>query len=423
MPYIGSGVSQFNTADSLTVSGTSTLSGNVSIPDSTQLIFGDGSDFKISHNGSKTKLEDTGTGNLEIRGTNIEFYSGDGGETLAKLTDDGAAELYHNNTKRIETSATGVDITGGFTATDGCTITTTGSEELNLELISTNADANKGPVISFHRNSSSPANSDTLAELNFNGENDASEKIDYVDMFATSHNVADGSEEGGLTIRSMVGGTLRNRMTMYGSTTKFNDDSQDIDFIVESNGNANMLFIDGGNDRVLIGGNGAVISSSSKLGVHGRIDASVSGTTPLSLNRSGSDGVIIDFGNDGSFGIGNVSVSGSSVAFNTSSDYRLKQGVEDMTGAIDRVKALAPKRFQFIKDANTTVDGFLAHEAQAVVPEAVTGSKDEVDDDGNAVMQGIDQSKLVPLLCAALKESIAKIETLETKVAALEAGS
>ena len=50
------------------------------------------------HNGSKTKIEDVGTGNLEIRGTNIEFYGGDGGETLAKLTDDGAAELYHNNT-------------------------------------------------------------------------------------------------------------------------------------------------------------------------------------------------------------------------------------------------------------------------------------------------------------------------------------
>mgnify|MGYP003136270334 CR=1 FL=1 len=116
MPYIGSGVSRFNTADSLTVSGTSTLSGNVSIPDSTQLIFGDGSDFKISHNGSKTKLEDTGTGNLEIRGTNIEFYSGDGGETLAKLTDDGAAELYHNNTKRIETTSSGVGVAGKIEA-------------------------------------------------------------------------------------------------------------------------------------------------------------------------------------------------------------------------------------------------------------------------------------------------------------------
>ena len=93
-----------------------------------------------------------------------------------------------------------------------------------------------------------------------------------------------------------------------------------------------------------------------------------------------------------------------------------------MTGAINRVKQLAPKRFNFIADADTTVDGFLAHEAQAVVPESVTGIKDEVDDDGNAVMQNIDQSKLVPLLVGALKESIAKIETLEAKVAALEAG-
>jgi hypothetical protein len=79
------------------------------------------------------------------------------------------------------------------------------------------------------------------------------------------------------------------------------------------------------------------------------------------------------------------------------------------------VKQLAPKRFNFIADADTTVDGFLAHEAQAVVPEAVTGTHNEVDDDGNAVMQGIDQSKLVPLLTGALQEAIAKIETLETE--------
>ena len=65
----------------------------------------------------------------------------------------------------------------------------------------------------------------------------------------------------------------------------------------------------------------------------------------------------------------------------------------------------------------------MEHEAQAVVPEAVSGTKDEVDDDGNAVMQGIDHSKLVPLLTGALREAIAKIETLETKVAALESGS
>lgn len=113
---------------------------------------------------------------------------------------------------------------------------------------------------------------------------------------------------------------------------------------------------------------------------------------------------------------------GTGVNYNTSSDHRLKENVADMTGAIDRVKSLAPKRFNFIADADTTVDGFLAHEAQAVVPEAVTGTHNEVDDDGNAVMQGIDQSKLVPLLTGALQEAIAKIEALETKVAALEAG-
>jgi hypothetical protein len=119
--------------------------------------------------------------------------------------------------------------------------------------------------------------------------------------------------------------------------------------------------------------------------------------------------------------VGTIQTSGSSTAYNTSSDYRLKENVADMTGAIDRVKALAPKRFNFIADADTTVDGFLAHEAQAVVPEAITGTHNEVDDDGNPVYQGIDQSKLVPLLTGALQEAIAKIEALETQRADLEA--
>ena len=118
--------------------------------------------------------------------------------------------------------------------------------------------------------------------------------------------------------------------------------------------------------------------------------------------------------------VGNIIINASSVSYNTTSDHRLKENVADMTGAIDRVKTLAPKRFNFIADADNTVDGFLAHEAQAVVPEAVYGTHNEVDDDGNAVMQGIDQSKLVPLLTGALKEAIAKIEALEARVTALE---
>jgi hypothetical protein len=66
-------------------------------------------------------------------------------------------------------------------------------------------------------------------------------------------------------------------------------------------------------------------------------------------------------------------------------------------------------------------EGFIAHEAQAVVPESVTGTKDEVDVNGKPIYQGIDQSKLVPLLTAALQEAIAKIETLEAQNATFEA--
>ena len=119
--------------------------------------------------------------------------------------------------------------------------------------------------------------------------------------------------------------------------------------------------------------------------------------------------------------IGGIAQNGTTaVSFNTTSDHRLKENVTDMSGAIARVKSLSPKRFNFIGESNRTVDGFLAHEAQTVVPEAITGTHNEVDDDGNAVMQSIDQSKLVPLLTGALKEAITKIEALEARVTALE---
>ena len=124
----------------------------------------------------------------------------------------------------------------------------------------------------------------------------------------------------------------------------------------------------------------------------------------------------------GGTAVGEIKCSNTATQYGTSSDHRLKENVEDMTGAIARVKQLSPKRFSWIVDEldSPNFDGFLAHEAQAVVPQAVSGTHNAVDDDGEAVMQGIDHSMLVPLLTAALKEAVAKIETLETKVAALE---
>jgi hypothetical protein len=109
------------------------------------------------------------------------------------------------------------------------------------------------------------------------------------------------------------------------------------------------------------------------------------------------------------------------VQYSTSSDYRLKENIVPISDGIERIKQLKPCRFNFIGgDANYVVDGFLAHEAGEVVHEAINGEKDAVDKDGNPVYQGIDQSKIVPLLTAALKEAVEKIEQLEARVQALE---
>jgi len=142
--------------------------------------------------------------------------------------------------------------------------------------------------------------------------------------------------------------------------------------------------------------------------------------------------------------VGSISSTASSTSYNTSSDYRLKTDAQPMTGASARVQALKPVNFEWISTGER-VDGFLAHEAQEVVPEAVTGTKDAMrdeqyevtpavlDDDGNVVTeavmgtrsvpnyQGIDQSKLVPLLTAALQEALTEIAELKARVTALEA--
>tara|TARA_R100000655_G_scaffold4838_1_gene15271 strand:+ start:33 stop:1112 length:1080 start_codon:yes stop_codon:yes gene_type:complete len=126
--------------------------------------------------------------------------------------------------------------------------------------------------------------------------------------------------------------------------------------------------------------------------------------------------------------VGYIQTSASATIYSTSSDYRLKENEVPISDGITRLKQLKPYRFNFKKDPTKIVDGFFAHEAQTVVPEAVTGTKDEVatKDEGDRkvgdpIIQGIDQAKLVPLLTAALQEAITKIETLEIKVSALEA--
>jgi hypothetical protein len=107
--------------------------------------------------------------------------------------------------------------------------------------------------------------------------------------------------------------------------------------------------------------------------------------------------------------VGNISVTSTATAYNTSSDYRLKDNVQPMTGALARVAQLNPVTYTWKVDGSAG-EGFIAHELAQVVPQAVTGSKDEVDADGQPKYQGIDTSFLIGMLTAAIKELKAEFD-------------
>jgi hypothetical protein len=125
----------------------------------------------------------------------------------------------------------------------------------------------------------------------------------------------------------------------------------------------------------------------------------------LMINGQGTGSAYCcQFYSGGSTNVGSISVTGSATTFNTSSDYRLKENVVPLVNGLERLSKIPVHRFNFITVPDITVDGFLAHEVQEIVPEAVVGTKDAVDENGTIIQQQMDHSKLVPLLTAAVQE-------------------
>ena len=180
------------------------------------------------------------------------------------------------------------------------------------------------------------------------------------------------------------------------------------------------VFTTNNTERLRLDASGNLLVGTTGVGGVNGLSVVPHGThTSLQFNASSTSNFAAYFRYYGT-NVGTISYTNTATTYSTSSDYRLKTDAQPMTGASARVKALNPVNFEWISTGER-VDGFLAHEAQAVVPEAVTGTKDAVDADGNPVYQGIDQSKLVPLLTAAMQEALTKIDALEARITALEA--
>lgn len=221
-----------------------------------------------------------------------------------------------------------------------------------------------------------------------------------IDLDATGGNSSDGWSLGAVTITTQQGpirlepsgGTdaQNQRFGVYVSNTLMVGKTTTVDWQSTEGTHFSSGFVASAN----ISGNAASFSR-------------ISGTTSAT---------VIMFYRGTTTAVGNISVSSTATTYNSGSDYRLKENIIPISGAIEKLKLLKPKNFNFKIQPDESIDGFIAHELQDVIPNAVTGVKDEEDSDGNPIYQGVDNSKIVPILTAALQEAVSKIESIEARL-------
>jgi len=213
--------------------------------DSAVVTFGADGDTTLTHT--------DGTG-LTLNSTNKLCFN----DASQFIQGSSATVLSLGATDEIDLTATAIDVNGTMDVSGSITssseMTLTRSDNgINLSLVSTDADASEGPGFVLYRNSSSPADGDVLGQIYFQGENDADQKVSYAYQEARIVDASDGTEDGRIETNVVLAGTAVSRVLMDGTETAFNDNSKDLDFRVESDGDPNMFFVDGGNNKVGMG--------------------------------------------------------------------------------------------------------------------------------------------------------------------------
>ena len=408
----------------------------------------------VTHLGATSPIGEASA--LDLGGQSDKLVlDADGDTTISADTDD-----------QIDFKAGGTDVMSmtatGLTINDGVEITTADNTD-TLTLTSTDADASSGPNLRFYRNSSSPADNDSIVQIDFEGRNDNSQDVIYGQFVMSAQDVSDGTEDSVVTFSTMKAGSLVEQIGFNASETVFNNQSNEIDFRVESNGNANALIVKGANDRVGIGGGDA---SFGVLGVENAGDSHIDMFSNVGTGTRGKAEIF--FSTDGSSDhhscasivmeqpsgdqaarkgqiLLNVSDNGGpstaltvanngvvSGNLNDTSDENLKKNIEDLGASTDIIKALKPRKFDWKQtSAGSDIAGFVAQEVATVIPNAVVGNDYVATtfyEDGDALPDGYivgdvkeagDKGKALNTT-AILAHAVKTIQELEARIKTLE---
>ena len=361
------------------------------------------------------------------------------GNTISSTDTNGDITLDPNGTGSVA-------ITGGFTATDGCTITTA-DNSATLTLTSTDADGSSGPHLIMLRDSSTPADNDLLGQILFQADDSGGNQQEFAQIQVTARDVTDGTEDGQVDVKTLVAGSVRSRMVMNEVETTFNQDSQDIDFRVESDNDANAFFVRGSDGSTGVGLNnpsGQFHVSSADSEIVNFIEATKSdytgeilyiqttrqaNTTHRYIKCNENNGATVSFQV-----LGNGNTQNINNSFTATSDERIKKDITDANSQWEDIKALKVKNFKLKYRVSVDGDnapkhiGVVAQDLEAagmhglvenIEPDPYQKDTLGIEEDVKSVKYSILYMKAVK----ALQEAITRIEALETKVAALEAGS
>ena len=435
--------------------------------DNAKAVFGQpGNDLQIYHDSSNSYIADTGDGDLVINtnGNAISLNPNSGGEYGLRVLNNGAVNLYYDNALKLATVTGGVNVTGEMEADsldiDGASqldgTLTVGVNDTGYDvkffgaasgayLLYDESDDDlilKGgaPKLVIQDGLTDSFTSGAVSSsLSFQARNSDVRVLGQIDAVHASTN----GTVGAMRFQTRHGDTLAERLRID-SSGAVGIGRADPQSIVGSTPGG-LVLQDGG--RAATTTQFFVGNSSGTAIMTLRQDATAYMEGPLTIGAGNSSSAVLSGGflfhttginegflqhgrpsgaaqsmtgfyNGGSV-VGEIRTSTTATQYFTSSDYRLKEEVVSMTNALAKVAQLKPRTYKW-KSNGEASQGFIAHELQEVVPEAVAGVKDELDEDGKPKYQGVDTSFLVATLTAAMQEQQALIEALTSRITALE---